>query len=92
MEDLTSTTSTKGMVAQEVEGVLINQDVEFLLDKPEAEGGKPLEFDSREEAIQYLFRHGYEATDIEFMYWVPTVPEGEVMVDYWLNTGEKVEP
>lgn len=89
MDDLTSTTSTKGYVAQEVEGIGINQAIDFLLEEHTEER---MEFDSREESIKFLYRNGYDPSAIEFMYWVPVHAPDEVMRLFWLNTGEKVEP
>ena len=60
------------MVARPVDGITLNEALEYLLD----DTGKPRIFHNQPEAEAFLLSHGFTSEDLEYIYFVE-VPENE---------------
>lgn len=61
------------MAARPVDGITINETLEYLLD----DAGKPRIFQNQAQAEAFLLCHGYTSEDLEYIYFVEVSENGE---------------
>lgn len=61
------------MVARPVDGITINEQLEYLLD----DSGKPRVFQNQPEAEAFLLAHGFAGEDLEYFYFVEVAENEE---------------
>jgi len=52
------------MICRHANGISLNNVLEYVLDKPEDEGGVPLEFENRQQAYDFMIEAGADEDDL----------------------------
>ena len=68
------------MIARPVDGITINEQIEYLLD----DTNNPRVFNNKQDAETFLIAHGFTAEELEHLYFVDVIEIDEPLLSNWI--------